>query len=65
MTHLLTIGAEYIGGLNLYGCAIRSADLFEKSIESIIPILSKVSLRGIDAKKDKIIDEILAKVPVP
>lgn len=58
MTHLITIGAEYHGGLYLYGCAIRSADLFEECISSKIPLKSKISLRGREANTKNITSEI-------
>lgn len=59
MTHLLTIGAEYRGNLQLYGCAIRSADLFEQCISSKINLASVTSIRGFQANTKNITKEIM------
>ena len=49
MTHLLTIGAEYSGRLQLYGCAVKSADIFESFIKSKTQLESNIRLRGKEA----------------
>lgn len=59
ITHLLTIGVEYTGHNHIYGCAIRSADLFEHCISSKINLECKISLRGYEANLNKITDTIL------
>lgn len=57
---LLTIGAEYNGSKNIYGCGITSANLFESEIISKFGnrISTTVSLRGTKCTANNIISEI-------
>jgi hypothetical protein len=58
---ILTIGAEYKGSKNIYGCGIKSADMFESEILSKFEdrIKTNVSLRGFDCTSNNIISEII------
>ena len=54
---LLTIGAEYRGPLNLFGCGITSANVFEKQVLETFdetPTMH-LRLRGTECTSDKII----------
>lgn len=58
--NLLTIGTEYTGSLQLYGCGIKSANLFENIMKEKFTekLENIISLRGNECTCDKIMDSI-------